>query len=79
MNIEYCQVGPTRGEGRSSLLSVLAQNVDKSPGIETKEADHSRSPKSEQSLEGFRQATLTKRQNIKEWGRDAQVKKKGNI
>ena len=64
---------------RPILSSVLAQYVDKSPSIETKEANRPRSPKSEHSLEGFKQATWTKRQNTEEGLRDVQVKKKENI
>ena len=64
---------------RPILSSVLAQYVDKSPSIETKEVNHPRSPKSEHSLEGFKQVTWTKRQNTEEGLRDVQVKKKGNI
>ena len=64
---------------RPILSSVLAQYVDKSPSIETKEANRPRSLKSEHSSKGFKQATWTKRQNTKEGGRDVQVKKKGNI
>ena len=39
---------------RPILLPVMAQYVDKSLSIETEEADHSRSLKSEHSLEGFK-------------------------
>ena len=60
-------------------MSVQARPVDKNPRREDVKAHHPRSPKSKHSLEGFRQATWTKRQNNKEEGRDVQVKKKGNI
>ena len=60
-------------------LLVLTQYIDKNLRIEAEDVDCPRSLKSEHSLGGFEQATWTKRQNTKEWGRNVQAKKKGNI
>ena len=71
-------MGLTR-EGGFGFSSALAQHVDKSSGIETKEVGHPRSPKIEHSLEYFRQVTWTKRLRTEERGRDVQVKRRGDF
>ena len=64
---------------KAQLLISSAQFIDKSPGLETKEVDHLRSSRNKQSLEGFRQATWTKRQNTEKWSRDVQIRKSGSF
>ena len=64
---------------RPTLSLVLIQCIDESLKGEAEEADHPRSPKSEHSLEGFKQATWTKRQNSEEGGRNMQAKKGNKV
>jgi len=59
--------------------SVLTKCMDENPKRNDEEVDSLGSPMSKPTLGSIKQATCTKRQDIKEDGRNVQVKKKKNI